>query len=108
MRYSRTSSLRQDHPYSSRGTGANHFNTTPLSPTIGQNRNRPHEVPVPVPPPPPPSVGELKGKIIKLEVKKVELEDALKILDAAITEQASQHKAEIDALNIKHLKLKRR
>ncbi|KDP47015.1 hypothetical protein JCGZ_10742 [Jatropha curcas] len=50
-------------------------------------------------------IKKLKGGYTKLEVKKVELEEALKSLDSTMKEQETRHKTEIEALNVEHEKL---
>ncbi|KDP30430.1 hypothetical protein JCGZ_16669 [Jatropha curcas] len=59
----------------------------PLSPSTEPSRERPRE-----------------GGYTKLEVKKMELEEALKSLDSAIREQETKYKVEIKALNVKRFR----
>ncbi|KDP30093.1 hypothetical protein JCGZ_18597 [Jatropha curcas] len=93
-----------------------HVKHGPLSPPIEPSRKRPCEVKFLVPSPPPlkainannlnyARINKLKGAYTKMEVKKVQLGEALKSLDSAIKEQEAQHQAEIGARDAEWLKV---
>ncbi|KDP23935.1 hypothetical protein JCGZ_27095 [Jatropha curcas] len=54
-----------------------------------------------------PYITELKGAYAIMEVQKIELEEALKSMDATMKDQESQYKAKIDAYNVELEELQR-
>ncbi|KDP43376.1 hypothetical protein JCGZ_26476 [Jatropha curcas] len=50
-------------------------------------------------------IKKLKGKVIEIEVNKAKMEEKWKMSNNALTEQSSQHKTMVDALDAEYRKL---